>query len=386
MKFFTKTVLIATVTVALALMGGCGPKPIQKQSILDTPDNHYKQGLRELEKENIAGAMEEFERAKGINKDYGLAYAGIGLVWAAKGDFKQALDNANKAVSLDGKNPEVYVMKGRIITQQRKEKKWLEDAVKQYDKAHKLNADFSMAHFYKGVTFKMAYKFSDASAAFRKVIDLKGAYAKEANAEWEIVQKIERAVPGTAVGSKIALMDKIDRADLAVLLIEELKISKVLEQRRKKTYDTSFKGPEDTREFEHPEAKEAAAATDIQNHWAKNWILNIITLEVGGLKPFPDHTFRPDEKITRGNYAQVMQDMLILISNDEALATKFFGEASHFPDVRSDHYAYNAIALCASRGIMKAKLDGSFGLADTVSGADALLTIRQLQNVLQLKF
>jgi len=36
------------------------------------------------------------------------------------------------------------------------------------------------------------------------------------------VQKIERAKPGTKVGAKIALISKIDRADLGVLLMEEL--------------------------------------------------------------------------------------------------------------------------------------------------------------------
>jgi tetratricopeptide (TPR) repeat protein len=380
------TVVLMLVTALAFTLKCCGPKPIKKESILDTPDNHYKQGLRELEKGNLDAALEEFNRAKGIDKKYALAYAGIGLVWAEKGDFDKALKSVDEALDLDDKSAEAYVIKGRILTKRRKGDDWLEDAVKQYDKAIKLAPNSGMAYYYKGTTYKMAYKFSEAATAYRKVIEIKGEYAKKANEEWAVVQKIERAAPGTKVGSKIALIEKIDRADLAVLLMEELKLQEVLDKRRKKNYDTGYQAPENPQEFKQPEAPQAEAATDIANHWAKNWIKDIIALDMPGLKPFPDHTFKPDDLITRGQFAMAIQDVLILISNDDKLATKYMGEESHFPDVRSDHYAYNAIALCSERGIMKANLDGSFGIENPVSGADALLTIRELQNALRQEF
>jgi len=74
--------------------------------------------------------------------------------------------------------------------------------------------------FYLGIAHKEAYAFGDAANAFSKVIALKGDYAKEANDEWELMQKIQRAAPGTKIGMKIALIPEIDRADLAVLFIE----------------------------------------------------------------------------------------------------------------------------------------------------------------------
>jgi outer membrane protein assembly factor BamD (BamD/ComL family) len=378
------------VTLAVAAMmcalWGCGPKPIKPESIMDTPQNHYKQGLREIDKGNLDGAMEEFNRAKGIDKKYALAFSGIGLVYALKGDFEKALDNADDAIELDGKSAEAYVMKGRILTIQRKGDKWWEDAVEQFDKAIKLAPNADMAYYYKGDTYKMAYKFADAATAFRKVIELKGEYAKQANEAWEVVQKIERAAPGTDVGSKIALISQICRADLTVLFLEEMKLKELMDKRRKKTYDTGFKAPDNPQEFKQPDAPQAVAATDIESHWAKSWIKDVIAIDVPGLQPFPDHTFKPNDLITKADFALVIQNIIIMISNDPAIATKYVGEQSHFPDVRSDHYAYNAIALCAERGIMQAELDGEFGIARNVTGADALLTIRKLQDALKLEF
>ena len=56
-----------------------------------------------------------------------------------------------------------------------------------------------------------------------------------------------------------------------------------------------------------------------------------------------------------------------------------------FPDVRSDHYAFNAIMTATSRGFLEAdKATGEFNPGAPVSGADALLTIREFKN--QLKF
>jgi hypothetical protein len=104
------------------------------------------------------------------------------------------------------------------------------------------------------------------------------------------------------------------------------------------------------------------------------------------MEMYPDHTFHPDELLTRAEFALLLQNIFILVSGDPSLATRYFGETSHFPDVNSTHPAYNAIVLCVERGVLKANTDGSFGLTANVSGADALLTIRDLQNALRMTF
>jgi hypothetical protein len=83
----------------------------------------------------------------------------------------------------------------------------------------------------------------------------------------------------------------------------------------------------------------------------------------------------------------INQSIILMITSKSSLATKYLGEPSRFSDVRSDHYAYNAIALNTDRGIMAAdKISGAFRPTDSVSGADALVIIRELQNALRMEF
>jgi tetratricopeptide (TPR) repeat protein len=379
-----KIIVLSGLALGL-LLSGCGPKPIKEESVLDTPDNHYNQGLRELSRGQLDGAAEEFGRATALNPNYPGGYVGMGLVWAEKGNYDKAFDSVDKGLDKDDKFIDGYITKGRIVVKQKKGEDWLENAVKQFDKALKLNLNSNKALFYKGEAYKEAYAFGDAAAQFSKVIELKGDYAKDANAEWELVQKIQRAAPGTKIGKKIALIPEIDRADIAVLFVEELKLLEVLQKRQPKTYNTRFRPPEDTSEFPTGQKVEEPLATDIAGHWAKNWIEDMI--KAGAMDVFPDHTFLPDEKINRANYAMFIQNILLVVTGDQSLASKYFGTESRFPDVNSSNFAYNAICLSVDRGIMKADaIDGSFGVKNPVSGADALLIIRDFQNALRMTF
>jgi len=77
----------------------------------------------------------------------------------------------------------------------------------------------------------------------------------------------------------------------------------------------------------------------------------------------------------------MIQDIMVRALNDPDLETKFIGENSKFDDVRSDSPYYNAIVVAHSRDILKLKdfAKGYFGPNDPVSGATALLAIRQLK-------
>ncbi len=366
---------------------GCSKKVLKEESVLDTTDNHFSRGMVEFDRGNLTTAMAEFDRAKALDPNYGLAYSGMALVYAKQGDFKKAYEFADKGIDNAEKSVDAYIIKGRVITIERKGDDWVEDAANQFNKAIKINPNSSKAWYYLGITYKEGFVFDKSTDAFRKVIELKGDYSEEANSEWELVQKIERAKPGTKVGAKIALISKIDRADLSVLLMEELKLMTLIEKKRPEVYDTRFRAPEDPTKLEATQVTKMAAATDIKGHWAEPWLRDIIQAQISGLEPYPDHTFRPDEPINRANYAQVMQGIMILVTGDESLATKYVGEQSRFPDVSGTNFAYNAMALMVDRGIMKAdKISGAFKPKETMSGADALLAIRDFQNALRIMF
>ncbi len=395
MNRMAKTGLAVFALCAAVMFSGCAPKARKAGGHMDSPETHFKQGMKYWDDGKVAQAEEEFKFAQTLDYKFAPAYSGLALTTAHKAmgastvkdadkGFDEAVKLADKAQGLDDKNPFVYIAKGIVLTMKNEgkpAKEWLGDVEKEYSKAIKLDPSSSEAYYRRGVCYKKAFEFSKAAADFRKVLDLDKDFTSQANKEWELVQMIERAAPGTDVGKKIALVEKISRADIAALFVSELSIDKLVKKRRPKVYDTGFEAPDDARAMEVDQVVSMAAVTDISSHWAKNFINDIVELNIRGLEPYPDHTFHPDQLVNRGEYAMMVEDALIAILGDEDLATKHIGTESRFPDVNPSHPAYNAICNAVDKGVMSAEMNGEFGQDKSVSGPEALLVIRNLKNL-----
>ena len=72
--------------------------------------------------------------------------------------------------------------------------------------------------------------------------------------------------------------------------------------------------------------------TDVNGHWAGNFIQELIQL--GIVKGFPNRTFRPDATITRSQYASLM----VQAFNPNALR-----EPIQFEDIKENHWGYQVI-------------------------------------------
>jgi len=367
------------------MIPSCTKAPRKPEAALDTPEHHVFSGNKLLEKGDDAGAQREFELAIQLDKKYSPAYVGMGLAFAAQKSFEKAYENMKRAKSLAQKpedQVDAHVGMIRLYSLERKER-WIKDAEDEFEDAVKINPKSSAAFFYMGKAYKYAFNFDKAGEMFKKVLDLNDKYLIEADNEWKVVQKIQRAAPGSLIGKKIALIDEITRADLAALFVQELLLEKLYQKRTPKRFDTSFQAP--VKKFEADRIVKAEAATDIQNHVLRTDIETIMRLGVRGLEPSPDHKFLPNGKITRAAYAMMIEDILMKVSGDEKLATKFIGSKSPFPDLRNDLPYFNAVMVMTSRGIMEAKdlSTGEFAAMGTVSGADALLIIRKLKDELR---
>jgi Tfp pilus assembly protein PilF len=391
---FRSTTVVAA-CLGLALTIGCSPKPRKAGGQMDDPPTHCKEGMKYWDNGQFAKAEEEFNLAKSLDPKYAPAYSGLALVTAEKALsattidqmktlFDEAVKLADKAQGLDSKIATVYIAKGIVLTlknQGKPAKEWLSDVEDQYNKAIKIDPNSAESYYRRGVCYKKAYEFSKASADFKKVLDLNNAYTIQANAEWELVQKIERAAPGTDVGRKIALVDKISRADVCALYVSELAIDKLVQKKRPKIYDNSFQAPADKREMKADSVVSMKAVTDIDTSWAKNFVLDIVELKIRGLEPYPDHTFHPQELVNRGEFAMMVEDAIIAILGDPTLATKHIGTQSRFPDVNPSHPSYNAICNAVDKNVLDAAMNGEFGPDKSVSGPDALLAIRALKDL-----
>jgi len=369
---------------AVLLLISCGPKARIPTSQLDTPEHHTYTGLRLLDQAKYADAQREFELATSLDPKYSKAYTGIALVKTATGEFDAARDNLKmgwKYAKFDDEKIFVYVSRIRYYTSSKLEKKWLELAKDEFDNVILMDAKHAPAYYFMGLAYKAGLEFELAGKMFAKVLDLKTDYISEADVQWNLIQKIQRAMPGTINGKIIAIVDRITRADAAALLMEELKIDVLYKKRTLKSFDTSFKDPEKS-------AVKPAAVTakDIATHPLRADIEGILEIGVRGLENYPDGNFHPAEIVTRAAYAMMLEDILIKVTGDNSLATKFIGSTSPFPDLRADLPYFNAIMVVTSRGIMEAKemTSGEFAPLNPVPGVDALLIIRKFKQ--ELKF
>lgn len=377
----------AVLLVFIAGLAGC-PAKQPPQAELDTPGHHVFTGNKFLAAGKLNDAFREFERAKELDPKYAPAFVGLGLVASLRNDCEGGMDMMKKADRyMDGDDQKLEVCVGfiRLYTQckEKLSSSWLDKCESKFDRAETINPDAAAPYYYMGIAYKQGYEFSDAARMFAKVLDLDKDFIKEADAEYAEMQKIERAMPGTVVGKKIALLPEITRADIAALFVEELRVDELFKNRTPKEFDNSYKDPE--KKFVTENLVKVAPATDIADHVLKADIEAVMEVGIKGLQPFPDHTYKPYKVITRAQYAMMMEDILIKITGDEKIATKFIGDTSAFPDIRSDVAYYNAVRVVTTRGIMKAKdvATGEFDPLGVVSGADALIGIRVLKGELK---
>ena len=374
------------VIIATAItIGACAHPERQPSSQLDTPEHHTYTGMRLLNQGKYDDAEREFNLSLQLDDGFSRAYTGSGLVKAYRGEYDAAADLMKKAKKYAATDREKSLSRVGLlrIALMSKRDGWLEDAEEAFAEAVTLDADLAASYYFMGQVYKNSLQFGEAAGMFSRVLDLNDEYVREADREWKLIQKIQRALPGTMTGKKIALAESITRADLAALLLEEFRIDEVYKKFGVSMYETGFKSPEET----IPQGRQQQPlASDIGDHVLAADMDEIIQIGVRGLEVFPDGSFRPDDLITRASFAMIVEDILIKVGQDQTLATRFIGTPSPFSDVRNDLPYFNAIMVVTTRGIMEMRdlTSGEFGPLAPVAGADALLVIKKIKEELKI--
>jgi hypothetical protein len=395
------------ICTAVLFLISCGPKTRVAVSQLDTPGHHTFTGLKLLDQGKYPDAQREFKMAIQLNNNYSKAYTGLALVNIFTGKFDAASENltlGSKYATSDEEKLFANVSRIRYYSISKSDSKWLEMAKSQFDEAVKIDPKCSPAYYFMGMVYKDALEFDLSGQMFAKVIQLKTDHIADANNQLIFLQKVQKARPTTEAGKKIALVEQITRADAAVLFIEELKIKDIYIKRAPKVPEMPVKdAPKvstdakdignvsaDLKQNEKVPAEAPVpapvnvklTAKDIVDHPFKTDIEGILETGLRGLENDPKGNFNPGEILSRGEYAIMLEDILIKLTGEKDLAARYVNSKSLFPDVPADIPYFNAIISVTSKGIMEAKdaKTKEFAPLKPLSGVEALLIIRKLKD------
>lgn len=377
------------VAMVLALsLAACAGAPRRPAGLMDTPAHHASLAGDFLDRGECAKALAEYGLALELAPGHAPSLAGKSVALAClkkPEEAEAAMNQAESAAETDADELALAVFRLRLLAVRARsgglERAGLPKAVaREVKKGAALDERHAPLYFHAGEAWLEALDFSRALESYARALELGGGLAERARQRMDLVSKVQRAAPGSLVGREIALVPAVSRADMAALLLQELGAAKL--------YRRTAAAP--AAEFVPPAGAarpryEESGPPDAAGHPLRQDIALVLELGVKGLERMPDGTFRPDEPLTRAEAAMVWEDVIVRATGDKGLATLYVGGASPFADLASDHPAFNAAVLAATRGIMDAGArSGRFEPLGPVSGADALLSIKRLKDALNV--
>lgn len=122
----------------------------------------------------------------------------------------------------------------------------------------------------------------------------------------------------------------------------------------------SSKTTEATRTF----VAQAATLTDIQGHWAQSFIEPLAARDI--IRGFPDGTFRPEEPVTRAQFAAIIR---------KAFAGNVVRNPIQFADVPVRYWAYDAIQEAYQIGFLEGYPNNTFNPEQNIPRVQVLVSL-----------
>lgn len=104
--------------------------------------------------------------------------------------------------------------------------------------------------------------------------------------------------------------------------------------------------------------------SDISGHWAEDFILALYN--AGAVGGYPDGTFKPDDKMTRAQYAALLT---------KALNPPVKRDAATFKDVAEDFWGYVAVQSAYKSGFISGFPDNTFKPTENVQRAQVIVSL-----------
>ncbi|MEO0885666.1 MAG: S-layer homology domain-containing protein, partial [Cyanobacteria bacterium J06648_10] len=99
-------------------------------------------------------------------------------------------------------------------------------------------------------------------------------------------------------------------------------------------------------------------------YWASPYVQALTEANI--ISGFPDSTYRPDQEMTRAQFASILSG---------GFPTDTVRDPITFSDVPADHWAADAIASAYAKGFLSGYPDGTFGLDQPITRLEVLLSL-----------
>lgn len=368
-----KIILILTVTILCS----CAKKTIVRNadSVMDNAEYHTSQGLYYLDLDERTKAGISLMKSFTLNHKDFKTLGGLAVIEAFRSNFKMAYKFAEDAINIkDCGFSRVCLGRVYLIN------KNLNDALKQFEKAVKIEPTYGEGYYYLFIAYKGLNQREKANESLLRAMNLDPTNEKYTRA-WDEYKDYQKVKDVFTVGEKIASSKALTRAEIAALLIHELTLDKRMSRVRKFEANNTFI-PFDT----SSKVISDIIVKDINNHWAEEFVNRLLVMRIPGLEADYTNRFYPDRTINLEQWCMILQNIISLVGNNKELLTKYYGEEeSHIPGLRSDHPAYNALLVCVERGLVEARLDGRLDLGREVSGTEALIAVSKLKTILDFR-
>lgn len=122
-------------------------------------------------------------------------------------------------------------------------------------------------------------------------------------------------------------------------------------------------------------------ATDVREHWAASWILQVT--QAGIMDLFPNHTFQPGVMVRRADLADVVARLAAVgLAGRPAELARLQALQPRFADLPATHLSYRAAALAVATGAMTVGSGDRFRATEAASGPELLVAVERIEQLM----
>ncbi|MBF0273698.1 MAG: tetratricopeptide repeat protein [Nitrospinae bacterium] len=324
---------IISILIPLFILSSCAQvgKPI---FALNSDIQHIQNGHMLLEKKNYALAKSEFEKASTINKYSFQPYMGLAVVYLRQNKLNEAYDELKKALKAARTNKEKIKVKSgfiqyysshEFIKRHHGKNAWFvmsEETFMDVEKIGKSNE----VYYYMARAYCMDFKFDKARKLLKRIQKTQNPFTLLASEELKKIDIVEKLSKKYEKTKGIIFSPVLTKEILSYILIDIFNIQEKIKRKTNVKYTSK-----DTINSEYLES-----------------ISQIINLNIKGLLPYEDRTFRPNKRVTRADLAVVLYDIY-----KKGTGKKFAGKSEvTYSDIDKGNWFADSVAFVTNYRIM----------------------------------